>query len=153
MNHPNSPLGQLERMFDSPICLVCITLGGLNSKPRNKGLCGYHLSTPPRGYKCPIYKVSEGITKCGYKGSEGSICPKHSLKLEPYWNPLPEGLEFLYSKPKLKKWHYAQISQGRGKERGLETLDRIAEVLEIGNSTIILNALEIVDLLAKEKLC
>ena len=128
--HPNSPLGQLERMFDSSICLVCLSLGGVNNKPRNKAICGYHLSKPPKGFKCRNEKTS-----CKYKQENEGNCIKCSIRLTPYWDRLTEGLEFLYGTKKLPKWIYAQISQGRGKERGLETLDRIGEILGLGNGS------------------
>jgi len=143
--HPSSPLGQLERMFDSNICLICLSLGGLNEKPRNKAICSYHLSRPPKGFKCRIFRETEGLVKCGYSQESEGNCPFHSIRLEPYWDKLPESLEFLKGSKKLKKWYYAQLQQGRGLERGLETLDRIAEVMELGNGSRILNLLEIVD--------
>lgn len=145
MIHPNSPLGQLERMFDSNICLICLSLGGLNQKPRNKAICSYHMSRPPKGFKCNIYKVTEGKVKCGYKQENEGNCPNHNIRLEPYWDRLPEGLDFLKGSKKLKKWHYAQLAQGRGLERGLESLDRICEELEIGNGSRVLNLLSIAE--------
>jgi hypothetical protein len=135
--HYKSPLGQLERMFDCPICILCAKLGGLNTKPSNKPFCSYHISRPPEGFKC---KNKE--TNCRYKSDKEGNCIYCSIELEPYWSRIPEGLEFLDGKKRLPKYLYAHIIQGRGKERGLETLDRIGEVLEIGNGTNILNCID-----------
>jgi hypothetical protein len=143
--HPNSPFGQFERMFNSPICILCIHLGGINVKPRNKAFCSYHMSRPPKGFRCSNEEI-----RCYYKQDKEGICPKCSNQLVPYWDKLPEHLEFLKGSKKLPKYQYAQIQQGRGLERGLATLDRIAEDMELGNGSRILEAIDAVELIEKE---
>lgn len=156
--HPSSPLGLLERMFETDICVVCLALGGANTKPRNKALCGYHMSKPPQGFRCPneikIVYIAGGIpqiVKCRYKQKDEGYCKEcgEKFKLVPYWNRMPEGLEFLKGKKKLNKWMYAQLAVGRGKERGLEVLDRIGEKLEIGNGSMILNLVGVAEVISK----
>jgi hypothetical protein len=142
---PDSPLGRFERMFNSPICILCIHLGGINVKPRNKAFCGYHMSRPPKGFRC-----SNKETRCYYKQLVEGKCPKCNVYLTPYWDKMPEHLEFLKGSKKLPKWIYAQIVQGRGLERGLSTMDRVGEILCIGNGSKILEAIDAVEIIEKE---
>jgi len=147
-----SAVGMLERMYSSNICLICFSWGHITFKPVNKAFCSNHLAKAPDGFKCPIYKLTEGKVKCRFKQKEEGKCPTHKLSLVPYWNPLDETLEWLKEKPKLKEWHYAQAAQGRGLARGLDTLDRIAEELGLGNGTRILDNVTVVENLLREAL-
>lgn len=144
--HNDSAIGMMERMFENEICLICFSWNGLVFKDKNSAFCRNHLAKAPDGFKCPVFKETNGAVRCGFKQKVEGICPKHSLKLVPYWEPnFDKSLDFLKGKPKLKKWHYAQIAQGRGLERGLETLDRVAECLGLGNGTAILDKLNVVE--------
>jgi len=140
--HQNSPLGQLETLYESNICPLCLMWGEFKLKERNRLLCYLHMSTPPVGFKCPAWKVTDGEIKCYYKQASEGICPEHSLDLVPYWPHNPEN-EHLIGKPKIKKWIYAQAAQGRGLSRGLELVDRIGEIYSVSGQVILDQAIEI----------
>ncbi len=138
--HSNSAIGMMERMFDNEICLICFSWNHIVFKNKNQAFCRNHLSKAPEGFKC---KNKE--TKCKYKQEKEGVCPKCNVPLKPYWKPLPESMAFLYDYNFLPKWIYAQIAQGRGLARGLETLDRAAEILGLGNGSRILDNLKVVE--------
>lgn len=132
MIHPNSPLGQFERMYNTRLCPLCLICGGLVVKSNGKAICNNHMVTKPKGFRCSIYKENSNI-KCYYKQDNEGICPEHGINLIPYWDKLPDSLMFLKGKPRLAKLVYAQLVSGRGKERGLTVIEEIASKFKVSS--------------------
>jgi hypothetical protein len=134
--HSNSPLGQLERCYNTRICPLCLVLGGVSIKPIGKAICFEHMSQAPIGFKCPIFRETNGTVKCGFKQQSEGNCPIHSLVLVPYWPYKPDYPEWLKGKAKIKKIVYAQLGAAKG-ERGLEVIDNIGAMFNISGYKIL----------------
>lgn len=123
----NSPLGQLAELYNSKICTICLMLGGLSYKSTNRAFCSNHISQPPKHFKCKNCKqtYSTQVECCNQTTS-------------PKWQFNPNFPEFLKGKPKLPKYIIAQMVQANGKVIAFDILDKVGELLNIGNSTSIL---------------
>ena len=124
----NSPLAQLADMYDSRVCTICLMLGGLSYKSSNRAFCNNHISQPPEKFKCNNCKQTYP--------TQVECCNQTTI---PKWKFNPNFPEFLKDKPRLPKYIIAQMVQANGKERAFDILDKVGTILNIGNSTSILN--------------
>jgi hypothetical protein len=132
-----STMDMIFKLYESKICPLCILLGGVGVKRRGEMICYNHISEPPIGFKCKIYKHSDGMVKCGYKSQIEGICPEHGIVLEPYWPYKPDFPEFLKDKKRVKRIIYAQLASNKGKIGVLDVLDKIGELYNVTGSKIL----------------